>query len=124
MSGLTRAEMDARIAARDAERDRPLRRRAVERAPKLERKTPTPAPSPFCALFCALCTTDIPRPAIAPPNWTPRQEPLGKNDALVSCCERCATERVPERDHLFSSSLGVGQDGVGYGNRHRGPQRR
>lgn len=104
MSGLTLDEMNRRIAARDAERDRPriVAHRDVK-PPRLRRKPPAPA------LLCALCTTDIPRPFDAPPEWTPRQEPLGRNDALVSVCEPCATGPVVERDHLFGSrGAGVG----------------
>ncbi len=117
MSGLTLDEMNRRIAARDAERDRPRTATATIVREKIRRKPPTPAQ------FCSLCTVDIPRPFDAPPNWTPRQEPLGRNDALVSICEPCATGPIVERDHLFSSSGGLGMDGVGAGNRHRGPTR-
>ncbi len=118
MSALTLDEMNRRIAARDAERDRP--RVVAHRDVKPEKIRRKPRPP---ALLCALCCADIPRPFNAPPDWTPRQEPLGRNDALVSICEPCATELPRERDHLFSSRGGRGMDGVGAGNRHRGPTR-
>lgn len=114
MSGLTLDEMNRRIAARDAERDRPRAVTAALVRMKIRRKRSPPAQ------FCSLCTVDIPRPFNAPPDWTPRQEPLGRNDALVSVCEPCATELPRERDHLFSSRGAVGRDGMGEGSRRGG----
>lgn len=38
-----------------------------------------------CDAFCALCLDTI--------AGTPRQEPLGRNDALVNVCDDCATQR-------------------------------
>lgn len=103
---LTLDEMNRRIAARDAERDRPRVVVAEQVRSKIKRK-------PRVSLLCALCCEDIPRPDEAPDDWTPRQEPLGRNDAMVSICEGCATGPIVERDHLFGSK-GVG---VGEGNR-------
>lgn len=117
MSGLTLDEMNRRIATRDAERDCPRAVTAALVRMKIRRKRSPPAQ------FCSLCTVDIPRPHNAPPDWTPRQEPLGRNDALVSVCEPCATGPIVERDHLFGGGSGIGHDGhdgVGEGGRRRG----
>lgn len=99
---LTLDEMNRRIAARDAERDRPVVHRDVK-------PSKVPLPPRIVVPFCALCIEPIVRPTDSPPDWTPRQEPLGRNDALVSVCEPCATGPVVERDHLFGSrGAGVG----------------
>lgn len=64
--------------------------------------------------WCAVCVDDVSGQEI-------HREPLGKGDALVTVCLRCATEVVKERDHLFGSGREHGgQHGVGEGNRNRG----
>ena len=60
---------------------------------------------------CAICA----RPCIGELH----QEPLGRNDAMVNVCSRCATEVPRESDHLFGGEVGRGL-GFGTGNRRKG----
>jgi hypothetical protein len=75
----------------------------------VKRPKPQFPPGSTCALCAELCTGDLHR------------EPLGRDDALVNVCQRCATEVPTERDHLFGGSDGYG---VGDGNRQTSGRRK
>lgn len=78
----------------------------------MKRRTASPSTPAFPAgAYCALCT--------GPCVGDLHREPLGKDDALVNVCARCATEVPREGDHLFGGSTGRGV-GCGTGNRRKG----
>lgn len=117
---LTRAELDRRVAARDASR----KADAILAGPKRVVVAPVASLIPYTPVryapgpdeikpTCALCTKEI--------HGAPVDAPIGRNDAVVKICMDCETIRPKERDHLFGGSgNGVGQHGVGEGNRHAG----
>lgn len=49
---------------------------------------------------CAICTASITGPV--------QREPLGRNDALVPVCNRCATESPREGRYSFGAVTGRG----------------
>lgn len=69
--------------------------------------------------FCALCLDTIAGP--------PRQQPLGRDNAMVNVCTTCDSAHPRSGRYSFDDSKARAHEGVGDGNRrtstrHAGPK--